>query len=376
MMRFLCNTMMAIWCCFALCLTGCSAARSRHDPEQLRMTPRPAHSLAMHQTDMIVAVSPVRQTMQIGGSIPTLLGAGISAVQDSRHGKAVRAALGGYDPHAVFEERLERRIAGQFSRGSERVAPPGTSAGFANEREARRARLEGLRRAGYTTALDLELSFGIYGPQGILALKVAGELFDIQTGRLLWRDEVAWYSVDLFADMRWRDPMQRMTPNITAPRLSVADDAVGQWTRDNAAPLRVAFEQATDDIASAVVAALGLDETPEGLYTLGAHLLLNRKYAAAAEKFTRALELAPGMTEAVNGLAVALAKKGQVDAAIALNKELAEVQPDFMPGQYNLAWWHAMEKKNPEQARPYYEKAVALGVAPNRRLERAMKERR
>ncbi len=362
---------MALLC---IVMIGCSSARSRHDPDVVRNVSRPAFSLALQQPDIIVAVSPVRQTMQIGGSIPTLLGAGISAIQDDKYGVRVREALGDYDPCAVFLDRMKEHIAQGFHQDLQQVPPQGTAAGFANLREAQKARLEGLRLKEYDTVLDLELSFGIYGPQGILAVKAEGELFDLQTGRLLWRNEVASYSVELFADVKWRDPMQRMTPNITAPRFSVEGDAISQWVPENAAPLRAAFEQAVNAVAAAILSDLGLVETPEGLYTLGAYLLLNKKYEEAAEKFTRAIEMAPNMENAVNGLSLALANNKQVDEAIALAEKLANAHPDYMPAQFNLAWWYAMEKKNTDLALPHYEKALALGVSPSRRLEKKMKK--
>lgn len=355
-------------------LIGCSSARSRHDPEVVRNAPKPAVSLALQQPDIVVAVSPVRQTMQIGGSIPTLLGAGITAIQDNSYLVRVREALGDYDPRAVFLEKMRANIAEGFNQEPAQVASQGTAAGFANMREARKARLAGLKHNGYDTLLDLDLSFGVYGPQGILAVKVKGELSDVKSGRLLWRDEVATYSVDLFADVRWRDPMQRMMPNITSPRFTVEGDAISQWTPDNAAPLRAAFETAVDNISAAILTDLGLKESAEGLYTLGAYLLLNKKYEAAAEKFKRAVELNPDMPEAVNGLALAMAKNKQLDEAIALSKKLVEAYPEYLPGHYNLAWWYAMEKKEIELARPYYEKALALGVSPSNRLEKKMKK--
>lgn len=358
-----CSVFLGTMALLCIGMFGCSSARYRHDPEVVRNTPRPAFSLALQQPDIIVAVSPVRQTMQIGGNIPMLLGAGISAVQDDKYGIRVREALGDYDPCAVFLERMHQRVDQGFNQDLQQVAPQGTAAGFANMREAQKARLAGLRYSGYDTVLDLELSFGIYGPQGILAVKAAGELFDVQTGRLLWRNEVASYSVELFADMKWRDPTRRMKSNITAPRFSVEEDAVSQWIPENAAPLRTAFEQAVDAVGAAILTDLGLQESPEGLYTLGAYLVLNKKYEDAEEKFTRALELEPDMARAMNGLSVTLANKEQIDEAIALAEKLVDAHPEYMPGQYNLAWWRSMEKKDGAFTIPHYDKALSLGVS-------------
>lgn len=344
-------------------MIGCSSARSRHDPEVVRNVPHPAFSLALQQPDIIVAVSPVRQTMQIGGNIPMLLGAGISAVQDDKYGLRVREALGDYDPCVVLLDRMKQRIAQGFHQDLQQVAPQGTAAGFANMREAQEARLEGLRSSGYDTVLDLELRFGIYGPQGILVVKAAGELFDVQTGRLLWRNEVASYSVELLADMKWRDPMQRMKSSITALRFSAEDDAISQWLPENAAPLRAAFEKAVDAVSAAILTDLGLQETPEGLYALGAYLLLDKEFEAAEEKFTRAIELAPNMAEAMNGLAVTLANTQRVEEAIALAEKLVDAHPDYAPGQYNLALWQALENEDTASIFPQYEKALNFGAS-------------
>lgn len=366
---------LSVWVCLAVFVAACTSARSQHDPMTLAASPNPAYSVAMQQTDIVVAVSPVRQTMQIGGTIPTLLGAGISAVQDGQYINEVRQALGDYDACSIFEMRLVEGLEAQFGDRLARVTPLGTTAGFNSAREARRVRVEHLRRGGYDTLLDFELSFGIYGAQGVLALKIDGELTDMGTGRVQWRNSIAWYSEDLFADVRWRDPMQRMTPNIMAPRLTVTGNAIEQWTPDGAAPLKHSFEEAVDHVVAAVLTDLGLDETAEGLYTLGAQLLRKRQYAEAARQFNRALELAPNYTAAGNGLAVALAHDKQMDAALELAENIAAAKPDYMPVHYNLAWWFSVEMNDVERARAYYERAVALGAVPSRRLKRAMGDR-
>ncbi len=359
--------------CAAVMIMGCSSVRAKQDPAALKALPRPAYSVSMPQPEMIVAVSPVRQTLQIGGSIPTLLGAGISAVQDDRYAGEVLAALGDYDAGAVLVERIEAGLGGQFGPGLERVPPAGTAAGHHNQQEARKARLAALRRAGRDAVLDLELAYGIYGPEGMLVVKIAGELTDLAKGRVLWRNSMASYSTELFADERWRDPMQRMTPNITAPRLAAGKTAVSQWTEDGGARLKASFEQAADDVTAALLADLGLAESARGLCVLGAQLALNGDNAEAAARFKRALELEPDLASAANGLAVALARNKQVDEAVALAQALTKAHPDYMPGWYNLAWWLAVELEDAEQARPCFEKAVALGAAPSRRLERALR---
>jgi len=91
------------------------------------------------------------------------------------------------------------------------------------------------------------------------------------------------------------------------------------------------------------------------------------------EHFSRAVALAPEMVEAGNGLALAQAKNGRMEAALASAETLAAAHPDYLPVQYNLAWWYAVEMKSPEKARSYFDRAVALGASPGRRLEKAMR---
>ncbi len=127
-----------------------------------------------------------------------------------------------------------------------------------------------------------------------------------------------------------------------------------------------------DALVAAVLTDLGLVESAEGAYTLAAHLLLRRRHAEAAEQFQRALALAPDCAASGNGLALTLARNKQLDAALELAEKVAAANPDYMPIHYNLAWWHGVEKKAPETARPYYERALELGASPGRRLKRAM----
>ena len=358
----------------AVALAGCAASRSDLDPDVLTAADRTAYSVALQQPDLIVAVSPVRQTMQIGGSIPTILGAGISAIQDNQYGERIRGVLDGYDSNEYFMSRTRQRMAEALGPNAIAVMPARTSAGYHNARDARQARVDGLRRQDFDLALDLDLTYGVYGPEGLLATRIVGALTDLHSGRVLWRNTISAYSLELYADMhRWRDPMERMTPSYFSPRLSTADNAVEQWTADGGARLKQRFETSVNDTIAAVLTDMGLEESVEGRYVLGVQALLGRDYEAAETHLSRAFELDPNLVDAGNGLAIAKARANRLDEAVALAGRLADGAPDYLPLQYNLAWWHAVEMNNPDRARPYYDKAVQLGATPSRRLERAMR---
>jgi len=354
-------------------LAGCTAVRPGFEPALLQTAASPAYSIAVPQSEMVVAVSPVRQTMQIGGSIPALLGAGISAIQDARNASRIHEVLGGYGCGAFFERQLRASLEEQADAPLHQVKPFSTAAGYHNARDAREARMDGLRKSAHGLVLDFDLSYGIYGAEGLLATRIRGEATDTESGKVLWRNTITRYSLDLYADTRWRDPMERMAPSYFSPRFFTAEDAVSQWTSDGGAHLKRCFEKSVMDTVAAVLTDMGLEESAEGHYVLGMQDTLEGRHEAAVEHFSRAVALAPEMVEAGNGLALAQAKNGRMEAALASAETLAAAHPDYLPVQYNLAWWYAVEMKSPEKARSYFDRAVALGASPGRRLEKAMR---
>lgn len=356
-----------------LVIAGCAASTRRSiEPERLGASASPAYSIAAQQPDMTVAVSPVRQTMQIGGSIPALLGAGISAIQDGQNAAKIQEVLGEYDCGAVFAGQVRAGLEKHFGAELHEVRPFTTAAGFHNARDARDARMEGLQKSGHDLVLDFDLSYGIYGAEGLLATRIRGEIAHPESGKLLWRRTITRYSVDLYADMRWRDPMERLTPRYFSPRLLTADDAIAQWTSDGGEHLKKSFEQSVQDTVAAVLTDLGLEETAEGRYVLGMQDLLEGRYEDAETQLSRAVELAPDMVAAANGLAMAQARSDKMKEALNLAEKTAAAHPAYLPVQYNLAWWYAVDLKSPDKARPYFDKAVSLGASPGRRLKKAM----
>ncbi len=352
--------------------SGCATHRPTVEGDRLQRAVRPAYSIAIQQSDMVVAVSPVRQTMQVGGSIAALLGAGISAVQDSRNADRIHSILTGYDCGAVFRDRLREQLINHSGVPISSISAPGTAAGYHNIGEARAARIEGLRKSDYDLVLDFDLSYGIYGPEGILATRIRGEMINPETGKTLWRNTITRYSVELYADRKWRDPMERLAPNYFSPRFSSAKQAIEQWTTDNGAYLKRSFEKSVNDTIAAVLTDMGVSPSAEGHYVLGVQYLLKRDYQAAEAHLSQACELSPDNVEAAHGLALAMARNHRLEEAVHLAGELIKTHTDYLPLYYNLAWWHAVEMKDPEKARPYYDRAVELGASPGRRLKNTM----
>ncbi|NLN94227.1 MAG: tetratricopeptide repeat protein [Candidatus Hydrogenedens sp.] len=352
-------------------IAGCSSHKTLERPEILHEFKAPAFSLSVSQEEMTVAVSPVRQTLQIGGTMTALLGAGISALQDGHHARRVHEALYGFDCTEQLKEKLTEALEEAFSHSFTEVTAQGSMAGFHSIQEARKARFEGLNKRGYDAVLDLEGTYGIYGAEGLLVLRLKGELQDLAGGKRLWRNTLTAYSMDLYEGIKWKDPMDRLTPNIMSPRFSSGRDAIDQWTTDGGAPLRQGFEKALQELIAALLCDLGVEESATGLAVLGTNALLDGKKSEAHQYFQRAQRLNGEDPDIANGLALSLARMGDVEQGIVVAQESLASHPDFQPLYYNLAWWYGVNLKQPDEGREYYEKALALGARPARRLKRA-----
>ncbi len=129
-------------------------------------------------------------------------------------------------------------------------------------------------------------------------------------------------------------------------------------------------------------------------FLLGESALRRQNWQNAAEQFQRCLDLNPSFDNAMTGMAYALAKLGEADgamtwlqraiqnnpqnyrawyqsgvlqaasnpaAALAAYEKAVTIQPNFPPGQRDLAV-ALMQQKNYASAVPHFRKAIALGL--------------
>lgn len=363
---------------FILCVVtsaivaGCATGPKPGQAASLKDAVAPVWSLSATQNEMAVSVSPARRTMQLAGSSGVLIGASVAAVANDRYRRAIRDVLQGYDAGAVFEERLAARLKQTVSQDLAQVGPLSSTAGFQSKRDAEKARYESLAKRGADVLLDLNMTYGLFGPGGTLVTKLDGRLLGLPGGRGLWNDVIVVHTEPILADQKLSDPTKQFAPDFTSLRLTAEDDAITQWTRDGGQRLRKCFEESVDAVVSALLCDLGLAQEAVGEYYLG-KLAMNRKaFDEADAHFRKALELDPNMIEARNGRAVNLAHNRQTDDAIKLAEETTTSAPDYAPAWYNLAWWYAIDKKTPEAAAAYYDKALALGMPANTKLEKAI----
>ncbi|MBI2424862.1 MAG: tetratricopeptide repeat protein [Candidatus Hydrogenedentes bacterium] len=355
--------------CVVLAATVMGCATTSQAPLAGKSAAKPAYSLRAMNDNMIVAVSPARQTLQIAGSAGLIIGSSISAISNAKYRKPIHDALEGYDAGKVFDERLAARLEAAYGDALARVEPFKGSAGQRDAKEAEQERLRGLRRMGYDQVLDLQMTYGLFGFEGTLIAKVEGELTSLEQGKSIWKDALVVSSAPVLASDRLSDPTKRMGPNLSSPRLSVDESAMAQWTEDGGKELRARFETAVDGAASALLVQLGLADEAEGNYYL-AKLAMNRKKFDVAETYyKKALALDPGHAGARNGLGVNCFHQGDHKTALDWLSKLAVDVPDFGPAQYNAAWVCAVGLKDAAQAKPYYERALALGLPQEKKID-------
>ena len=356
-----------------LFLAGCATV-GRDKPPTLASAAAPAWSARAVNDEMIVAVSSVRQSVQILSTSAALVGAGVDAVVNARLKAAVLKVLGDYDAGAVFDQKIEARL-NESRPGLVRVAPLQSTAGFDSERDAQAARRAALAKRGHDALMDLEMTYGLFGYEGMLVAKLNGYLTLLPDNKVLWRNSIVVSPEPILTSDKLSDPTKRLGPNLSSPRLTVEKEAIDKWTRDGGQMIRTRFESAADGAISAMLCDLGLADEPAGHYYLGKLAMNRKKFKLAEEHFQKALAIDPRYIEALNGRAVNLAHNKQIDDAIGLERKLVESAPDYAPGWLNLAWFYAIGKKDAAAAKPCYEKALELGAAPEKKLEKAINNR-
>jgi len=102
------------------------------------------------------------------------------------------------------------------------------------------------------------------------------------------------------------------------------------------------------------------------LYKEAFEHFVNDRLDAAVETYERCLTLDPELAIAWNGLAMALAQKGDLDAAIAACRRLIELEPDEPLGHTSLSMFYQRKGMIPEAEE---EKAIAMRLTMKREEE-------
>jgi tetratricopeptide (TPR) repeat protein len=286
----------------------------------------------------------------------------------------IRKALGDYDLAGFVRSYLQKRLKAIAPQGLRQVNPLVSTAGYSNERDAEKARLQALRESGVDLLLDLSAKYGIYGTGFTVRFDIEGKLLDLANRRRLWMDGIPVVAEPFLADVKFEHFLLKHIAYVHTPRFAANEDAVKRLTDNDAALLKADFEKAVEGGISAVLCDMGLINEPIGEYCLGRKAFQKKRYSEAQKLFVRALNSDPSLPDAANDLSVTYARLGAPDEAIGMAKKILAKTPDYAPAAFNLAWWNAFDKKNADEARRYYDKARAEGLLPSKKLEKRIRK--
>jgi len=355
-------------------LTAACATAPEQKMTSISDAGRAAYFVKDSSRELVVAVSPAGRTMRIGGTWGSLLGAGVDAVVNERYQERLEEVID-YDIGEMFTGRLETRLKDEITAELVEVAPPGAAGAASSPRQAQRERFENLHKRGLHQSLELQVEYGIFGPQGILAVKVDGDLYALPRGSTIWDNAIVASSDPILANMELGDPTRSvLAPSFTNPRFKAEEDAISQWTEQGGEVLRETLEHVVTGVVSATLVDLGLVDEPIGHYYLGKLALLREDIEKADQHFQRAIELEPNYVDAKNGRSVVLHYMDETSQAVRLAKSITVNHPEFAPAYFNLAYWYAESLNDPQQAAEYYQKALQLGMAPTSDIEKKIRK--
>ncbi|HPU97264.1 MAG TPA: tetratricopeptide repeat protein [Candidatus Hydrogenedentes bacterium] len=361
-----------VFAVFVLLVTGCAST----PPIQTKETEsRQAWSLRIMPEEMVVAVSPVRQTMQIAGSFATVVGAAITAAQDAQNRNRIEAALGSLNASDLFREAIGKEMTtGRDGSNRIMVPPPQDIRNPQERREADRKRFSALRKQGITEVVDVTLKYGLFGPEGELLAVVQASRIDTRSGRTRFREKWMVWAEPPNAFGPQGDPTRRMTPNITAPRLAAASYAVDRWLVSNAEPLRQGLLRLANGAADALSVGVNEKDIPNGWYILGVDALRRKHYQDARDFLEKAIQGSPDNTDYQLAYAVTLDRLKQRDAAVATVEQALKNHPDQPRLLVNLAWWLASDERRAAEAETLFRRAIELGAPEYSAVRKAIQK--
>jgi tetratricopeptide (TPR) repeat protein len=333
-----------------------------------------AWSIRGEKQEFKVSVSPAGQAIGMIPRVGGAIGTGVDFVVNDRYRVLIHEALGKYDLSGFVNSCLEKRLKEVAPGPLREVSPLGNTAGFSNDRDAEKARLQTLKESGVNLLLDLKVQYGIYDAGFDMKFDIEGKLLDLPKRKRLWMGSVPVVAEPYLADVKFENFILKRIPYIHAPKFAADKDEMKRLTDNDAALLKKEFEKAVEGGISAVLCDMGLIDEAAGHYFLGRKAFQKKHYAKAQDEFVRAVNLDHGLLDARNDLSVTYARLGAPDKAAEFATQILADAPDYAPAMFNLAWWNAFEKRNAAEARRYYTQALEKGVPPSKKLDKELKK--
>ena len=350
--------------------TGCVGTSADRGIEALQESTSTAWALDAASIEPVVAVSPAQRSLRIAGSAGTVIGTGITAVENDRYRRMVLEGLGDYSPGDLFETYLRDSLTEAF--GDNEVAPLGSTAGYHSRREVVDARYERIAESGHESLLDVKMTQGLFGPRAIMAVSLESVLVTLPGGGRRYAHEIVALPGPLLANAAKENPMGGVLPDFGENLISVESGTVEKWLAKSAHSYKITFETLMHDVVAALLTELGQIDDARGHYTLGRQALRDGDPEAALASFDRALAMDASFVEAASARSVAFAEAERYDEAIAAAETVLATSPDYGPAHFNLAWWYAVKLEQPESARVHYAKAQELGMPAARKIDKAL----
>ncbi len=354
-----------------LLLVGCVTIEPQVE-QGLTQSTAPAFALDGASDEFRFAVSPAGDTLSMIPRVGRVIGTSVDAMVNDRIRVAFREALGEYDPGTVVLAEVERGLDEFVEPPPAMVSPLSTTAGFNTVRDAEAARRERLSKQGYDLLFDIETQYGLYDSDVRLRVKLGGRTVTLPEGDVLWRDELELTAGPLLADLSFQNVLQRVVPYLNVPELTAEGDALDALRADDAQALKDNFEKTVDAAVAGMLDSMEVQRTAAGQHALGRSAFWAQNWDEAVQHLAAAHELAPEDVAIAADHGAALARTDALDEAITVTEAALVQAPDYGPAHYNLAYWLAVEREDPEAARPHYEAALEAGMPISRRIDRAL----
>ncbi len=359
----------------AIAFAFCAHAASGNDIKQaFQSAKQPAWSIKGERDEFKISVSPAGRTLSMIPRVGDALGASVDFLVNEHYRTMIRDAIGDYDLSGFVRSYLEKRLGAIAPQGVRQVMPLVGTAGFSNERDAEKARIDTLKDSGVDLLLDLKVKYGIYGSDFAMRFNIDGKLVDLPKRRRLWRGSIPAMAEPFLADVKFEHFILKRIAYIHAPKMAADADAMKRLTDNDAALLKKEFEKAVEGGVSAALCDMGLADEALGHYFLGRKAFQKKNYTKAQEHFVRAVNLDHSLYDAANDLSVTYARMDAPDEAMKFAAKILADAPDYAPAMFNLAWWNAFEKNNAADARRYYDQAIGKGIWPSKKLEKKLKK--
>ena len=356
-----------------LSVAGCATTRQTVT-EALEEADTTAWAVKGAGDELTVSVSEAGRSIKMIPRVGKVAAISVDAVVNDKYRVAIRKALEDYDPKEVFVSKLRERLEEVAPDRLVQVGSLTSTVGYHSAQDAQAARLERLGKQGVGLLIDTDVDYGVYGAGFEMRVTLAARVVSVPEGRRIWRGEVPVVLGPFLADMKSKNIVERRISGLTDPQLSVDKDAMVELTGDDAALLKQQFEECVAAAISALLCDMGLADEPLGHYYLGRRAFQDQDYEEATGHFRRAQTLGAASMDVRNDLAVTHARLGRVDEALDSASQILNEDPEYAPALFNLAWWHAFDKEDLDTARRYYDQALAAGMAPSKKLEKALEE--